>query len=148
MVIRWNEPLWTWSVDDLLPDPFAAAAYPPINLREDADALRLECELPGLTLEDLDITTLGRQLTIRGERKDPGDPPETYRRRERPSGAFVRTLELPYEIDRDRVQAVLEDGVLEITLPKAAEAKPRRISVRGAGEEKRIEPVSVERKED
>lgn len=147
MVIRWNDPVWDWGADEILPGRFAAAADPPANLREDPDALYLELELPGLRLEDLEITTLGRQLTIRGERADPGDPPEAYLRRERPVGGFARTLDLPYEIDRDGVQAVLEDGVLEIVLPKAAEARPKRIAVRATGEETSIQPVSVKRKE-
>ena len=148
MAIRWTDPLWgDMGVDDVFGRPFAPPPDPPANLREEEDALRLELELPGLTLDDLEITMLGRQLTIRGERKDPGDPPEAYQRRERPAGAFARTLELPYDIERDGVQAVFEDGVLEITLPKAAEARPKRIPVRGGGASREIEPVTVKRKE-
>ena len=151
MVIRSDEPLWPGDLDPLL-DRLGAwtgtPVYPPANLWEDEEALHLEMELPGLALDDLEITTVGRQLTIRGERKDPGDPADAYQRRERIAGAFVRTLELPYEIDRDGVQAVLEDGVLEVTLPKGAEARPRRIAVRSAGQERTVEAVEVKRKED
>lgn len=107
-----------------------AAVWPPINVWEQRDDFVLESEVPGVKMEQLEITCQGRDLTLRGERKDPGDPQDTYQRKERPMGSFVRSLTLPADLNADEIRATLEDGVLQITIPKAASAKPRRIEVK------------------
>jgi HSP20 family protein len=107
-------------------------AFPALNMWEDDGSLRLEAELPGWERAQLDIFVLGRDLTIKGERGEASDEAssDAYLRRERFHGSFERTVRLPVAIAADGIDAVLKDGVLTISLPKAAEAKPRRIAVR------------------
>jgi HSP20 family protein len=108
----------------------ASAAYPPVNAWEDKDALYVEAELPGLDLKDLDIYVTGdHQLAIKGQRQPVKVEKATWHRQEREFGAFNRVLALPSEIDRDKVQAQFENGVLTITLPKKEAARPRKIQV-------------------
>jgi HSP20 family protein len=107
------------------------SAYPPVNVWEDADAVHVEAELPGLDLKDLEIyVTGGNQLTIKGERK-PQLPEQGVRHREERSfGAFSRVLTLPFPVDADKVDARFENGVLLVNLPKHEAAKPRKINVK------------------
>jgi HSP20 family protein len=111
--------------------PRLAAAYPAVNVWEDGEHVYVEAELPGMELNDLEIyVTGGNLLTIKGERKQPQIEKGVWHRQERGFGAFARTLELPVEVDADKVEARLCHGVLTITLPKVEAAKPRRIAVK------------------
>jgi len=105
------------------------AEHPALNIWEDAEALKIEAELPGLKAEDLDLTVLGSELTIQG--RVTAAPPEgqTFHRRERPAGEFRRVIRLPMDVQGDKIAATLSNGVLLITLPKAAAAKPKKIQV-------------------
>ena len=103
--------------------------YPAMNLWEDGDAAYVESELPGLTLEDLDVSVRGNELTISGERKIAEQKEANWHRRERGYGRFTRTLQIPWEIDADKVEATLRDGVLTVKLPKSESAKPRKVQV-------------------
>ena len=101
-----------------------------VNMAETAEALTVECELPGVRKEDIDISVEGGTLIIRGERKPPGGrQAERYDRRERAFGPFERTLELPARVDVEQVKAKLTSGVLEIVLPRHPDSKPKRIEV-------------------
>ena len=104
--------------------------FPSVNLWEDNDNVYAECELPGVRSEDLDISVVGNELTIKGRRADTTEPQATYHRRERGVGLFSRTLTLPTEIAVDQVQAGMREGVLLVTMPKAESAKPRKVQVR------------------
>ncbi|HEY2585751.1 MAG TPA: Hsp20/alpha crystallin family protein [Tepidisphaeraceae bacterium] len=117
-------------VDDVLGTRGFAATYPGVNVWEDGDNAYVEAELPDVTMNDIEVDVMGDQVTIRGQRKIP-DPPQggTYRRRERPEGAFSRMLQLPWEINPDQVEAKLQDGILTVRLPKSESAKPRKIPV-------------------
>jgi HSP20 family protein len=107
------------------------AAYPPVNVWDDDESMYLEAELPGVTLEDLEITiTDGNRLTLKGQRKPPEAGEATWHRRERSFGTFSRTLALPVLVDPDRVEAHFESGDLRVKLPKSPKAKPRRIEVK------------------
>jgi len=110
--------------------PLAPTTYPLMNLWEDEDNLFVEAELPGMELGDLEIYVHGDQLAVKGERKEPACENGTWHRRERGYGKFARVLELPVTVNEDKVEAAFKSGVLTITLPKRAEAKPRRIEVR------------------
>jgi len=110
---------------------FTGTAYPPLNVWEDDNNLYVEAELPGLELSDLEIFVNGNQLTVNGERQQPGPETVTWHRRERGFGKFSRTFELPGFADAEKVGAELKCGVLTITLPKREESKPRRIEVKG-----------------
>jgi HSP20 family protein len=103
---------------------------PAVNVWETPEAFHVEVEVPGFTQENLQVQVAHKtHLTIQGER--PAEEPEggRWHRRERVSGRFTRALELPAAVDADKVEAKLENGVLKLTLPKAEEAKPRRITV-------------------
>lgn len=123
LIDRWN--------DDRGP-AFGAAGYPAINIWESGDSLTVEAELPGLKLDELEIFVTGsNQLTLKGERK-PLIPEKGIRhRQERGFGRFTRTLTLPFAVDPDKVEAKLENGVLQIKLAQHESAKPRKIVVKG-----------------
>ncbi len=105
-------------------------AFPAMNVWEDAEHIYVEAEIPAVSREGLEIYASGNELTIKGQRKTLEGENLTYHRRERDIGEFSRTITLPVEIDSDRVKATLTDGVLLITLPKAEEAKVRKIAVK------------------
>jgi len=109
----------------------AARRYPLINLAEDHDHIYLEALAPGVDPESINLAVMHNVLTISGEkRRHPEDiKPEAFHRSERAAGKFVRTLELPIEVDADQVKAEYKHGILMITLPKAEAAKPKQISV-------------------
>ena len=88
-----------------------------------------EAEIPGVKGEDLDVSVVADELTIKGTRQPLADEEAAYHRRERGVGAFVRVVRLPVEVVADKVQASLRDGVLTLVMPKAEAAKPRRITV-------------------
>ncbi len=104
-------------------------AFPAVNISEDDRNLYLEAELPGLTLDDVEILATEQELTLKGTRNDQAPDNVRALRRERPIGSFERTLSLPVDIDVDRVEARLHDGVLSITLPKSPGYQPRKIEV-------------------
>lgn len=104
--------------------------YPPVNVWEEDEVLRAEAEVPGLKMEDVEILVKGDELTLRGERRAEEREGVTYHRRERGSGSFSSVVRLPVEIDVEKVEASLENGVLTVTLPKAPGARPRKIEVR------------------
>jgi len=106
--------------------------FPALNLWEDGENLYAEAEVPGLALSDLEILVQGNELTIKGERKPFAQEPAMYHRQERGTGQFARFVTLPSEIDAEKVDAALTNGVLTIRLPKSARAKARRITVRAS----------------
>jgi len=108
----------------------AGRTFPALNVWEDGDNFFAEAEVPGLTMDDLDLQVMGRELTIKGERNRGDGESVTFHRQERGTGSFVRTLTLPAEVDVDKVNAKLHDGVLLLTLPKAAAAKARKIKIK------------------
>lgn len=107
--------------------------YPALNIREEGDALIVEAEVPGASMADIDVEVLGNELTIAGRRESVDDENAAYLRRERRVGEFRRVVTLPEEIDGDKVKAVLQNGVLTVTLPKAEAAKARRIEIKNLG---------------
>ena len=104
-------------------------ARPAVNVRETEDAVEVELETPGVTSDQTDISVTGNELTVKVERPEVEEKGVTHHRRERPMGSFTRVLRIPVEIDGDRVEASLRDGVLTVRLPKSEVAKPRKIQV-------------------
>ncbi|MGH9535834.1 MAG: Hsp20/alpha crystallin family protein [Terriglobales bacterium] len=104
---------------------------PRTAIHEDEHSITLELDVPGVQPQEVELQVEPGQLTIRGERK-PQAALEHYRRVEPSFGAFARTFALPDSVDRDAISAKLEAGVLRVTLPQRAEAKPRRIEVNAA----------------
>lgn len=106
--------------------------YPLINLSEDKENIYIEALTPGVDPQSLDISVLRNRLTLSGEKlRIPADvKPEAFHRSERSSGKFVRTFDLPVEVDDERIQAHYKNGLLLITLPKAEKVKPRQVTVK------------------
>ena len=104
--------------------------YPPINVWSNEDETIVQAELPGYDADKIDISVVPNTLTLRGERS-PEEAGEgaTLHRRERTTGRFVRTVELPFEVDNGKVDAAYRNGILSVRLPRAEEHKPRRITV-------------------
>lgn len=136
-----------WAGGDASPDRHNGV-YPPINLFETAEGYVLMAELPGMKLEDIEITLEGPRLRLHGERNRaaartgearetlcareidyPRDEKTSFLRREREAGIFRRTVDLPLEVDADRISASYRNGILEVRLPKAPHHTPRRIEV-------------------
>jgi HSP20 family protein len=101
-----------------------------VNIWDEGENLHAEAEVPGLKLDDLEILIRGSELTIQGERKGVDQEGVKYHRRERGAGSFCNRVELPVEIDADRVEATLDNGVLTLVMPKASSALPRKIEVK------------------
>jgi HSP20 family protein len=103
---------------------------PAIEVFEKEDKFVVKAELPGMKEEDIDVSVVGDTLTIKGERKAEIEvKEEDYYCCERSYGSFSRSVTLPSTVDANKIEASYENGVLEISLPKAAEVKPRKISV-------------------
>ena len=118
------------AAEGILPPVFRS--QPAANVWEHGDALLVEMELPGIKSDQVDISVAGGQLSVKINRPEVVQEGVTYHRRERSVGSFTRTLKLPIEVDANRVEAELREGVLFITLPKAESAKPRKINVASA----------------
>ena len=107
-----------------------ANVYPPLNIYEEAAKMVLSAEIPGVKAEDLDISLEGDTLSIQGKRDSREDDfTLSYHRREIESGSFSRAISLPVKVDVERISAKLVNGILTVTLMKAAEATPRQIRV-------------------
>jgi HSP20 family protein len=111
--------------------PDTQAWAPPVDITERKDAYLVAVELPGVGIEDLEITFQDALLTIQGERHAAHDPAaEKVHRAERRYGAFRRSITLPSHVMADAIEATARDGVLQILVPKATEARAKRIPVR------------------
>jgi len=104
--------------------------FPAVNVWDSGDTLHVEAELPGVRPDDLEVLTVGNELTIKGRRETFDGQDRTYHRRELGSGEFTRVITLPCDVDAEKVEAELRDGVLTVRLPKAEEARPRQIQVK------------------
>ncbi len=126
------------------------SVFPAVNLRETDEAFTVEAELPGISVDDVDISVSGDSLVLKGARRAvdmatesaaaggadrPAEAPTgekvVWLLRERGSGAFERRLKLPVAVDSLRVEARLVDGVLTVVCPKLAACQPRKVEVRG-----------------
>ena len=107
----------------------------PLDLRETEDAFIVDVAVPGVRPEDLNVTLQDNVLTIDAETRQEqqtGEQQANYHRVERRYGRLSRALSLPTQVKADQVQARLENGILHLELPKAEEARPRRITVNTA----------------
>ena len=102
---------------------------PAVEVFDKEDKLIVKAELPGMKMDDLELTALRNRISVSGKREIPVEE-ASYHRREREGGTFSRSVTLPSEIDGERVGASYKDGVLTIVLPKREEAKPRQITVK------------------
>ena len=109
--------------------PPRTGGFPAINVYAHQDGVVIMAELPGVKQDDLEITVHRDTVTLRGERQDQPEGAGAYHRRERGRGQFVRTFDLPFQVDPERVEAKLVDGVLTLTLQRSEADKPKRIRV-------------------
>lgn len=112
----------------------SARRYPMINLYEDRDHYTVEALAPGIDPSHIDLSITGNILTLSGEKSNvQGDiKPESYHRSERAAGRFVRTVELPSEVNAEQVEAEYHNGILSVRIPKSEKAKPKAIQVKVA----------------
>ena len=116
--------------DDTSQQSVSAGVFPLINLTEDKDNYYVRAELPGVKGDELDIQVTANNLAISGERKiaEEGESAR-YHRREREAGSFSRMIGLPGDINADKVEAKLANGILTVRVAKAEAAKPKQITV-------------------
>ena len=111
-----------------------AREYPLINLYDDQNSVYVEALAPGADPGSFNISVAGETLTLSGEKpRVQGEiKPEAFHREERAAGKFVRSIELPVDVDGNNVTAQYKNGLLLINLPKSEKAKPRQINVQVA----------------
>ncbi len=107
-----------------------AVWHPPVDILESRDSYLIRAELPGMKKEDFNLELNDGTLTLSGERKveEPAEGVE-YHRSERLAGKFTRSFHLPQTVAQDGIKATYRDGILEVYVPKAEEAKPKKITV-------------------
>lgn len=107
---------------------------PDFDIKETKDNYVFKADLPGIQEKDLDISITGNRLTIKGKREsEEVSEGESYYCAERSYGSFSRTFGLPDDADPDKAQVELKHGVLNLSIPKKPEAKPKKIEVRAEG---------------
>lgn len=103
---------------------------PAVDIFESADRIVLRADLPGMEQGEIEVRVDENTLTLRGDRRSPGDArAEDFHRAERPHGPFVRSFSLPQNVDQAGIRAVQKNGVLEVLLPKRPEARAASIRV-------------------
>lgn len=147
MLVRWNNPfrelqafqsqmnrLFDETVGGRRAEEGVAASWaPPVDITETKDYLTFHVELPGFKNEDLKLNVENGVLTLEGERMFEQESKEkSYHRVERAYGRFLRSFTLPTNVDPERIQASMNEGILTIEIPKREEAKPKSIPI-GAG---------------
>jgi len=106
--------------------------WPAIDVAEKDDAIVVRAEVPGCKPEDIEISVYGNTLTLSGEKKESHETNgDGYYHMESTWGSFRREVPLPAEVDQDKIEAVVKDGVLSVTLPKAEKSKAVKVKVQG-----------------
>lgn len=113
-----------------LPEATQAAAWnPPVDVLEENDRIIVKVEVPGVNENDLRVTFEDGLLTVSGERQFERKDDSNYHRIERAYGSFSRTFTLPRSVDAAQIVADYRNGVLEVTIPKKEEARPKQIAI-------------------
>ena len=117
---------------ELLPTATPDGVFaPPVDVVDAGNEITLRADLPGLEQKDIQLEVQDGSLLVRGERKaEQQDKNDKYRWSERWEGVFMRLIPLPSEIDRDKIQAQMKNGVLEVHLPKKQGTAPKKIEVK------------------
>lgn len=109
-----------------------ARVYPPVNIWLGEDSVVVTAEMPGLSHDDIELTVHDDRLTIRGERRSASEEEKiVWHRRERPAGSFARTVELPFRVDAEKIDARFQNGVLAVEMQRPERDRPRRIAIKG-----------------
>ena len=110
---------------------FSAPSYPAINIWTNEDGQLISAEMPGVNPDDIDIDVTGDALSISGQRKPDKVAKEAhYHRHERSYGSFSRTVQLPFMVDTNKVEASFKNGILMVSLPRAEADKPKKITIK------------------
>ncbi len=118
----------------LVPEFTPQHDYPPVNIWQDENEIKMSIKLPGVKPEDIEINIKHDTLSIKCSREAEAIPEGTVARRmERINGNWQRTFSLPFAVDQDDVKAGYKDGILTITLPKAKAEMPRKIAINNSG---------------
>lgn len=111
--------------------PGQSATYPPVNFWVNQDSIVLTTELPGLTEKDIDLTVQDTTLSIRVTYPAPETGDDiVWHRRERVDGSFLRSVELPFRVNPDLIEARFENGVLKVEMQRPEDDKPKRIEIK------------------
>ena len=127
--VPWRGPLTWWRT------PVEEIGWlPPMEMYEKGDNFVVKMELPGMKEDEIDIHVVGNTLTVSGERKSESEVKEKdYYSCELNYGSFSRSVSLPSAVDATKIEASLEKGILEITIPKAEIAKPKKVGIKAKG---------------
>ncbi|MDI6777527.1 MAG: Hsp20/alpha crystallin family protein [Syntrophales bacterium] len=107
--------------------------FPPVNVWVGEEDAIITAEIPGMDPGKMDISVVGDTLTLSGAREmEVLKEGESYHRQERSHGRFTRTMQLPFKVDADKVEARYDKGALRITLPRAEEDKPQKVAIKSA----------------
>lgn len=112
--------------------PSGRGVFPPVNVFADKDGYVVKLEIPGVAPEDVNVEAEGRTLTVSGKREVAPPAEGSFHRRERGSGQFSRSFQMPADLDLGRAEASCKHGILTVRIPKKEEAKPRQIAVQAA----------------
>ncbi len=113
--------------------PDRPAIYPPVNFWAGQDSVVMTTELPGLAEGDIELTVKDTMLSIHGTYPEPKEGDGiVWQRRERPVGSFTRSVELPFRIDPERIEARFQNGVLTVEMQRPEEDKPKRITIKAS----------------
>jgi HSP20 family protein len=110
----------------------AAREFPPVNIWLGENSVVVTAELPGVSRNDVEISLQDEVLTLSGARQPRPQQEVRWHRRERAYGSFSRTIQLPFRVDPDKVQARYQDGILEIELERLEADRPKKIQIRAA----------------
>jgi len=107
---------------------------PAVNVEETKEELLLSAELPGMNIDDIEIEVENNVLSLRGEKREEKEEQENHRYHvwERCYGSFERAFTLPRTVKTDQISAHFKDGILHVQMPKAAEAKSRKVTIKSA----------------
>jgi HSP20 family protein len=138
-LVRWQPFESLGGINDLFADGYGRRLlntastgvwYPPVDLLESRDSYMIRAELPGMKREDFHLELEDGTLTLSGERKfEESTNGDEYHRVERLAGKFSRSFHIPQAVKHEGIKATYRDGILEVYVPKAEEAKPRQITV-------------------
>lgn len=111
--------------------PTGGGEFPLVNIWVNEDEAILTTEIPGVDPQGVEISVAGKAVSVRGSRQpEPAEEGTTFHRRERWGGQFSKTVELPFTVEAEAVEARFSKGILSVRLPKSAAEKPRKITVK------------------
>ena len=122
---------WDRAFERFLSEPYYGTRAPAVDIREDEKGYKMEVELPGLTEKDIEVKVENDVLSISSKKEEvKEDKDKDYVHKERRSYSFSRSFTLPDNVKTDKIDASFNNGLLNISIPKAPEAKPKLIEVK------------------